>query len=316
MPKPTDITGQKFGRLLAIERTEEKSGTNYKWLCQCECGTQKKIRLSDLLNGKIRSCGCLHKETSMQKLKKISNFKDLTGQRFGKLIAVEREKVKSGSQYKWLCQCDCGNTVWARIDGLQRGDIKSCGCLTRFIDLTGKRFGRLIVIKLESKNKDEAFWLCKCDCGIEKIARGGNLSSGNAKSCGCLVKENNWQRKRIEFGQAAFNAIYYSYKRTAQNRGYEFNLTPMQFRELTQQSCFYCGQPPSNIRKTRSKNGDYIYSGIDRVDNSLDYVYENCVPCCRTCNLAKHTMSQQEFSDWIQRVHHHFILQNVDNQFS
>lgn len=62
------------------------------------------------------------------------------------------------------------------------------------LDLTGQRYGRLIVIRDVGKTKSGMTeWLCKCDCGKEKIICIGNLRNGNTKSCGCynvdLAKE-------------------------------------------------------------------------------------------------------------------------------
>lgn len=61
----------------------------------------------------------------------------------------------------------------------------------RKVDLTGQRFGRLLVIGLESRNKHRSHWKCQCDCGNEKIAEMGQLHNGHTKSCGCLRKELN-----------------------------------------------------------------------------------------------------------------------------
>lgn len=59
-----------------------------------------------------------------------------------------------------------------------------------FQDLTGMRFGRLIVLSLDSINKyRQSLWLCKCDCGNTKIIRGNHLKTKRIKSCGCLKKE-------------------------------------------------------------------------------------------------------------------------------
>lgn len=56
-----DLTGQRFGRLVATERvfTDSQRTT---WLCRCDCGNQKTVRTSDLRNGHTQSCGCLHRE--------------------------------------------------------------------------------------------------------------------------------------------------------------------------------------------------------------------------------------------------------------
>ncbi len=58
------------------------------------------------------------------------------------------------------------------------------------IDLTGERFGRLIVVKMVDNDKwGHHRWLCFCDCGQEVIVVCGSLRSSNTKSCGCLHKE-------------------------------------------------------------------------------------------------------------------------------
>lgn len=53
-------------------------------------------------------------------------------------------------------------------------------------DITGQRFGKLVVIKNVGKEGNYYLWLCKCDCGNKKNIRGAHLKSGNTKSCGCL----------------------------------------------------------------------------------------------------------------------------------
>lgn len=52
---------------------------------------------------------------------------DLTGQRFGKLVALRY--VKCSTRSKWLCRCDCNNYHHAEVADLKRGSVKSCGCL-------------------------------------------------------------------------------------------------------------------------------------------------------------------------------------------
>mgnify|MGYP006055992023 FL=1 len=64
--------------------------------------------------------------------------------------------------------------------------------MPKFKDLTGQRFGYLTVIKKAGKNKsDKILWLCKCDCGNEKICIGNDLITGRTKSCGCLRKKGS-----------------------------------------------------------------------------------------------------------------------------
>ena len=58
------------------------------------------------------------------------------------------------------------------------------------IDMTGKRCGRWTVIKHvprpEYKNGNGVWWLCRCDCGTERVIIGNTLRNGTSKSCGCM----------------------------------------------------------------------------------------------------------------------------------
>ena len=67
MPKPLDITGMRFGRLVAIKlawRTAERKSI---WRCQCDCGREKEFQLSNLRSGTTQSCGCMRAETARKK---------------------------------------------------------------------------------------------------------------------------------------------------------------------------------------------------------------------------------------------------------
>ena len=58
-----------------------------------------------------------------------------------------------------------------------------------FIDLTGQRYGRLEVMSRAENKRKIAMWLCRCDCGNEKVVRGSDLRNGHTQSCGCLHKD-------------------------------------------------------------------------------------------------------------------------------
>ena len=60
----------------------------------------------------------------------IGKFKDLTGQRFGRLTVVERAENKK-DRVMWRCRCDCGNEHIVRANSLVTGRCKSCGCLQK-----------------------------------------------------------------------------------------------------------------------------------------------------------------------------------------
>jgi hypothetical protein len=63
--------------------------------------------------------------------------------------------------------------------------------MAKNIDITGKRFGRLLVIKISKRANRCQWWLCKCNCGNEKIIAKGSILSGLTQSCGCLQKERS-----------------------------------------------------------------------------------------------------------------------------
>jgi hypothetical protein len=116
---------------------------------------------------------------------------NVTGQRFGKLTAV---RAVRDPDYRWLCRCDCGKTSRVVTDKLTSGRTKSCGCLqhrtpANFLDLTGKRFGRLVVREREPDGKGGLYhtaWRCRCDCGAATVVKSTNLVRSETMSCGCL----------------------------------------------------------------------------------------------------------------------------------
>ena len=120
--------------------------------------------------------------------------RDLIGKRFGKLTVLEYIKVDGGNS-KWKCQCDCGNITYKTTGHLNAGSI-SCGCMQKS-DLTGKRFGKLVVLGETEKRKSGAIvWSCRCDCGNLCEKPTGQLNSGFAKSCGC-----SWRQPAVREGE-------------------------------------------------------------------------------------------------------------------
>lgn len=119
-------------------------------------------------------------------------FNDLTGLKFNKLTVIDRTDdyifPNGEKRSQWLCICDCGNKIKAVGKFLQNGTVKSCGCLKHDRkDLSGLKFGRLLVL---NRNKErERCWDCLCECGNKCTVHMSELQSGKTKSCGCLRKE-------------------------------------------------------------------------------------------------------------------------------
>lgn len=121
MPKKViDRTGQRFGLLTALQYMGRGKHTQSMWLCSCECGSTKVISLNALTQGGARSCGC-----------RVRMPIDITGQRFGKLVAVRKTGESTQKGVLWLCKCDCGNESVAIGTRLRIGEVISCGCAVR-----------------------------------------------------------------------------------------------------------------------------------------------------------------------------------------
>ena len=177
------------------------------------------------------------------------------------------------------------------------------------------KFNRLTLISIVDK-KDNAgvyrvFGKFKCDCGTFIKVPLWRVKTGHTKSCGCLQRDKLYiaqMANRKEKGEAGRNYVLYQLKRGAKIRNLTFELTNDQVHKLSQSPCHYCGAKPSMIRSTKTQYGDYVYNGIDRVDNSMGYTTTNVVTCCIFCNRMKMAHTQTEFLDKIKQIYEHLEL--------
>ena len=144
MGKFIDMTGWKMSehgvkdsRITVVNRAPNQ-GKHVAWNCLCDCGATVVIRGDQLRSGIAKSCGCLFKEVSAEKCRKIgqnnkgraaAHTKDLSGQVFSRLTVIEYYKTIKGKSY-WKCLCECGTIVNVETSHLLSGHTKSCGCLT------------------------------------------------------------------------------------------------------------------------------------------------------------------------------------------
>lgn len=174
-------------------------------------------------------------------------------------------------------------------------------------DYTGRVFDRLTVEKdLGLSRHGNRAWGCVCICGARLIVNSKCLRLGKVRSCGCINSEICGGRNKLPYGHASRNELLASYKKSAASRGHVWALTDSQFFALVSSDCHYCGMPPDSVRKpNKACNGEFLYSGVDRVDNALGYLTGNVVSCCWTCNRAKGKLSAQQFDAWRIRVAAH-----------
>lgn len=141
-----DLTGQKFDRLMVIERAPSEKGV--LWRCACDCGSEKEVivKTADLKSGAKRSCGCLLDEW------RASKHSDIIGKKYGMLTVLEQTR-KVGRKLYFKCQCDCGNALEVRKDGLTTGHSKSCGCVREQWMQSGN------LNKKHGLYEDRAYWV-------------------------------------------------------------------------------------------------------------------------------------------------------------
>lgn len=186
-----DITGERFGKLVAIEPTDQNRRGYVVWRCRCDCGGETLASTKFLKEGWAWNCGCIVRK----------HYRDLSGQRFGRLMVLGpsmetmpdgrmRERHAKDRRILWECKCDCGNMVSVSAAQLMGGYRKSCNCLSRPVvyDWVGKRFGKLTVLEYAGRRNGAHRWKCKCDCGNITTVWQSNLKNGHTTSCGCLVK--------------------------------------------------------------------------------------------------------------------------------
>lgn len=128
---------------------------------------------------------------------------DITGMTFGELTVLHKAHTRispSGTYItRWACKCSCGKELDVDAYAIRSGNTKSCGCKNRkpIKDITGQRFGKLVVEEFDSLRKHTTYWRCKCDCGNTTIVAKANLLNGNTKSCGCMTSAGEAEIQKI-----------------------------------------------------------------------------------------------------------------------
>ena len=194
------------------------------------------------------------------------------------LVVETRAKDDTSKHVKWSCRCDCGRRRIARGEELRSGRVHSCGCdkvKRPYEDLTGQQFGKLTVLKRAGNSKcGHPQWLCRCECGNEKIVRGSHLRSGDTTSCrecytpGLTHGHSQSRLHRVWAGMKArcyqkshMNYHYYG------GRGIEV--------------CKEWRESFASFEKWAIENG-YDFDApqgkctLDRIDNDGDYEPNNC----------------------------------------
>ena len=282
--KVKDIRGTRFGRLVVLDRVENKYNKT-AWLCKCDCGNYVTAVGTGLAVGDNTSCGC-------------KRHHDITGKKFGRWTAIEiTNKRSSRGDVFWKCLCECGTIKEVKKSKLSDGTSKSCGCLARELssirgsnsglDLTNKTFGRLKALRpTGEKKKDGRIWFCECECGgtIETTAR--SLNGGRTRSCGCLQIEKVTQ---LGLSHKGTNNPAYNHELTMEQRETnKFHRTSADAKRLRLEVCkrdvFKCQVCSKNVSK------NFIAHHLDGFADNKEkrFDMDNLVTLCKDCHISFH----------------------------
>lgn len=176
----------------------------------------------------------------------------------------------------------------------------------KVINEVGNTFGNWTVLsRAENKADGSAKWLCKCNCGTEKVVAANTLREGKSFSCGCFKATAGRERRNLS---SIENTLLRAYKRGAKDRGFDFELSDTDFKTIIYSNCYYCNDKPSDKKHfysyTQGKDENYFISanGIDRVDNTKGYTKSNTVSCCKICNRMKSDIEYSVFLEKISKI--------------
>lgn len=211
-------------------------------------------------------------------MKRNYNFKDLTGQKFNSFTVIELDEIKNGRS-KWKCKCECGEIRSIYGTNLTRGLSKSCGCkksqylkIANTDDISGKKFGKLLVIKISPTEHGDAYFECLCDCGNKKIVRGVDLKRGSVKSCGCLRDNFVPKNKTHGMSKTRLFRIWAGMRQRCENpNNQKYNIYGGRGIKVCQE-----WQEFIPFMEWAYDNGYKDNLTIDRVDSNGNYEPSNC----------------------------------------
>lgn len=173
------LTGKKNNGIEILEKTGIGTSNRAIYNCVCHCGKIFSTYGRAITSGDLKSCGCLHK--------------DFTGEKINDIEIVSRlPRDKNGTQ-KYECGCHCGKLFTSVQSSIRTGLLKSCGCNNTGLGM----INNIIIIKDTGKKyKDNSKTvLCKCYCGKEFETNLSGLNCGKIKSCGCSRKIDYTNKK-------------------------------------------------------------------------------------------------------------------------
>lgn len=213
-------------------------------------------------------------------------------QKFNKLIFIEFDSIDIHGHEKWKCLCDCGIYKVIRASSVISGATKSCGCLptNQIENFAGQKFNRYTFVEYKFTDRyRQSHWLCRCDCGNEKIICSNKVKSGLTKSCGCYQKEVASKRKGNKHPKWRKDLTKIE-RESNRNR----NLSPktrkwrLKVFKRDKYTCQCCGVLKQYL------NAHHIYSYHSH--KKLRYKTSNGVTLCKNCHRKFHKEFGNKFN--------------------
>jgi len=256
---------------------------------------------------------CIRKQI-MSKILIVNGIKinkrthNLIGRVFGKLIVLYPMGYEKDGM-RWMVRCECGKENGVKGYSLLRGDSVSCGsplCRGQIQDLTGRKFGKLIVLRMSDKYVKGrcTFWIVRCECGVEKCVVANTLIVGHSKSCG-NPRCNGMTGGCGDVTLDIFSAIKAG--ATRRSRQLQFDVTPEYLWELFQKQEGKCALSGLELdlaegRRHRHVNGRVLTASLDRIDSAKGYLEGNVQWVHKDINIMKFEMSNEDFIELCQKI--------------
>lgn len=296
MIKNEHLIGKRFSKLTVLSFAEFDKTGKQKWLCRCDCGTEKIIYEQSFCRGLTKSCGCLNKESLKKRMShgwgEIITKDFLIEQHIRKKISLRQIAKNLG------CSLGCVKRYV---------DKHKIAINDPFYDIIGSKFGKLTVLSRANSKHGMSYWNVKCDCGNEKTVQGKNLVRRNLISCGCWNKEKNYN------GCGDLSGSYWSRMvKESIRRNIEFNLDIEYCWNLFQKQKQKCALSGIDIKldreygkNVRKKTTNKQTASLDRINSNLGYIKKNVQWVHVDVNRMKSNFDQQLFVLYCHKISKH-----------
>ena len=190
----------------------------------------------------------------------------------------QAEKIEHDKPKVLFADAVCTSKRSCLVAELAKIPCKKKGVRKRFLDLTGKRFGRLLVIKKAGVDKwGSTLWECKCDCGNAYIARSGKLVQGKTTNCGCYTSELR-SKAAAKHGLLKHGIKPRTFIIWNGIKARCLNKKSISYKNYGARGITICDEWLyfENFHNWALRNGYKDDLTIDRIDNSKGYSPDNC----------------------------------------